>query len=96
MTATLEQIGELRSDVRHIQAAVDRMLLKQDELMDRFGEHLSDDTKAFAAVDKKIEVAAAEKRGQGRAARMVYAAGVTALSFLAAAFGGGHVKFPGH
>ncbi len=114
MPATLEQIGELRADVRHIQAGIDRVeahqdraMSKLDEVLAELREHLIDDVTQFGRVDQKIElqgaamreefkVAAAEKRGQTKTARMVYAVCVTVLSFVAAAFGGGHVKLPGH
>src|SRR3954471_344739 len=94
MPASLEQIAELRADVRHIIATLDRISGKQDELFDRFGDHLGEDTREFASVRQEMAVAAAEKRGQTRAARMVYAAGVTVLSFIAAMLGG-HAKLPG-
>jgi hypothetical protein len=80
---------------------------KLEEVLAELRQHLVDDVAQFGRVDQKIElqgaemreefkVTAAEKRGQTKTARMVYAAAVSVLSFLAAAFGGGHVKLPGH
>lgn len=98
MPATIEQIAELRADVRHIIVTLDRISGKQDELFDRFGDHLGEDTRHFADIHQEMAVAAAaakaEKRGVSKAAHIAYTALMTALAFLAG-IGGGHVKIPG-
>jgi hypothetical protein len=99
-------VRHIQAGVDRVEARQDRAMSKLEEVLAELREHLIDDVAQFGRVDKRIElqgaeireelkVAAAEKRGQTRVARMVYAAGVTVLSFIAAAFGGGHVHLPG-
>jgi septal ring factor EnvC (AmiA/AmiB activator) len=101
MTANIErEIGELRSDVRHVLAAIerreardDRISSKLDEINDKLGNHTGDDAKQFAVIHERFKVAAEEKR-ESRAAFWVRYA-VTAAVGALAGLGGGNVKLPG-
>lgn len=102
MTANLErEIGEMRSDVRHVQASLEsaetrdgRLMAKLEELVSEFHAHASSDDRRFADVATQFATHEAEKRGERRVTaifRWVMGLAIGAL----AAVSGGHIKLPG-